>query len=143
MVMDPDSELPELAPNGEEVVITILGNLIENAYESLAAAGTPKGCIIVSLRVMEGALELRVRDNGSGFPAELRDRIFEKGFSTKSPHKNMGMGLYLVRSVVEQYRGACEVALDEGVTFLVTLPLSALQKGDMVHGPDTGDDRRG
>ena len=143
MVIAPDSTLPELAPNAEEAVITILGNLIENAYESLAAAGTPDGFIEVSLRVMDGAVELRVRDNGGGFPAELRDRIFEKGFSTKPLHKNMGMGLYLVRCAAERYHGACEVALGEGVTFRVTLPLSALQKGDMVHGPDTGDDRRG
>jgi signal transduction histidine kinase len=88
-------------------------------------------------------VDLQVRDNGSGFAADLRDRVFEKGFSTKTTPKNMGMGLYLVRSAVERYHGTCEVALDGGVTFRVTLPLSALRKGEVMHGSDPGDDRRG
>jgi sensor histidine kinase regulating citrate/malate metabolism len=143
MVISPDSALPELAPPATGVIITILGNLIENAIESLTTASTPDGCIEVSLRVEGGIVELHVRDNGGGFPTDLRERIFEKGFTTKTTPKNMGMGLYLVRSAVEQFQGTCEVALDGGVNFRVTLPLLALRKGETVYGPDPGDDRRG
>jgi sensor histidine kinase regulating citrate/malate metabolism len=143
MVIAPDSVLPELAPNAEDAIITILGNLVENAIESLVAAALPDGRIEVSLRVEGGCVDLRVRDNGDGFPADLRDRIFEKGFTTKINPKNMGMGLYLVRSTVERFHGACEVTLEEGVKFRVTLPLSALKKGETAHGPDPRDDCRG
>jgi sensor histidine kinase regulating citrate/malate metabolism len=143
MVITPDSALPELAPSAEGAIITILGNLIENAVESLAAAATPDGCVEISLRTEGGTVDLHVRDNGGGFPADLRDRIFEKGFTTKTTPKNMGMGLYLVESAVERFHGTCEVTLDEGVGFRVTLPLSALKKGETTHGPDSGNDRRG
>jgi sensor histidine kinase regulating citrate/malate metabolism len=143
MVISPDSALPELGPPAAGAIITILGNLIENAVESLTAVSTPEGCIEVLLRAEGEMVQLCVRDNGGGFPAELRERIFEKGFTTKTTPKNMGMGLYLVRSAMEQFHGICEVALDGGVNFRVTLPLLALKKGATVHGPDPGDDRRG
>ena len=143
MAITPDSALPELAPSAEGAIITILGNLIENAVESLLAAATPDGHIEVSLRTERGNVYLHVRDNGGGFPADLRDRIFETGFTTKTTPKNMGMGLSLVRSAVERFHGTYEVALDGGAIFRVTLPLSALKKGETVHGSDPGDDRRG
>jgi len=143
MVISPDSALPELGPPATGAIITILGNLIENAVESLTATSAPEGCIEVLLRAEGETVQLCVRDNGGGFPAELRERIFEKGFTTKTTPKNMGMGLYLVRSAMEQFHGICEVALDGGVNFRVTLPLSALKKGETVHGPYPGDDRRG
>ncbi len=142
MVVAPDSVLAELTPGATAAVITILGNLIENAVEALAAAATPDSRIEVSLREVEGSMVLEVRDNGGGFPADLRERIFEKGFTTKKTPKNMGMGLYLVRSAVDRCRGTCEVILDGGVTFRVTLPLEAIRKGEVSHGSDPGDDRR-
>lgn len=143
MTIAPDSVLQELGPNAEGAIITILGNLIENAVESLVADTTTEGRIEVSLYEAGGCVELRVRDNGRGIPADLRDRVFEKGFTTKRTSKNMGMGLYLVRSAVERFRGTCEVALDGGVEFRVTLPLEALMKGETRHGSDPGDDCRG
>lgn len=143
MVIAPDSVLAELTPAATGAVITILGNLIENAVEALAAAAIPDSHVEVSLREVEGSMVLQVRDNGGGFPTDIQERIFEKGFTTKKTPKNMGMGLYLVRSAVERYRGTCEVILDGGVTFRVTLPLEAIRKGDATHGPDPGDDRRG
>ncbi len=143
MVIAPDSVLAELTPAATGAVITILGNLIENAVEALAAAATPDSHVEVSLREAEGSMVLQVRDNGGGFPADIRERIFEKGFTTKKTPKNMGMGLYLVQSAVERYRGTCEVILDGGATFRVTLPLEAIRKGEATHGPDPGDDRRG
>ncbi|MHB8770573.1 MAG: ATP-binding protein [Syntrophales bacterium] len=143
MAISPDSDLPELTPGGTGAVITILGNLIENAVESLAATAGQDGCVEVQLREEEGSLVLRVRDNGSGFPPDVRERIFEKGFTTKTTPKNMGMGLYLVRAAVERYHGACEVTLEGGVTFQVLLPLDAIKKGERANGSDPGDDRRG
>lgn len=143
MAIAPDSTLPELPPGAAGAIITILGNLIENAFESLVAAAVPDGHIDVSLREENDRVELHVQDNGGGFPADLRERIFEKGFTTKTTPKNMGMGLYLVRSAVELLHGTCEVALEGGVTFRVRLPLSELKKGEIAHGPDPGDDRRG
>jgi sensor histidine kinase regulating citrate/malate metabolism len=143
LVIAPDSTLPELAPAAAGAVITILGNLIENGIESLAAAPTPDGRIDVALRSDGRNVELLVRDNGSGFPADLAEKIFEKGFTTKTTPMNMGMGLYLVRAAVERFHGTCEAAVEGGGTFKVTLPLRALTGGESAHGSYPGDDRRG
>jgi sensor histidine kinase regulating citrate/malate metabolism len=143
MVIAPDSALPGLTPRLAEAVITILGNLIENAFESLVAAAQADGRVEVSLRADGESLLLQVRDNGGGFPPDLRERIFAKGFTTKATPKNMGMGLYLVRCAAALFRGTCEVDLDGGVTFRVRLPLADDRKGEGVYGADSGDDRRG
>lgn len=143
LIITPDSTLPELKPAAAGAVITILGNLIENGIESLGAAASPEGRIEVSLRPEGDTLELQVRDNGSGFPAALAERIFEKGFTTKRTAKNMGMGLHLVRTAAGRFRGTCEAALEGGGSFKVRLSLSALIEGDDQHGPHPGDDRRG
>jgi sensor histidine kinase regulating citrate/malate metabolism len=138
MVISPDSSLPELSPAGAEAAITILGNLIENSIEALAASSAPGGRIDVALRTVGAKVELHVRDNGSGFPADLRERVFEKGFTTKKAPKNMGMGLYLVKSTVESRHGACEVDLGSGTAFRIELPLAALLEGEVCGTPAPG-----
>jgi len=75
MVIARDSMLPGLPPLAAGAIITILGNLIQNAHESLASAAKPDGRIEVSLKEEIDRVDLRVHDNGAGFPAELRERI--------------------------------------------------------------------
>jgi PAS domain S-box-containing protein len=76
----------------------------------------------------DGAPELvvRVRDSGTGIPAELQERIFEPFFTTKQSEKGTGMGLAVVRSIVQSHRGAVglESAPGAGTCFEIRLPLS-------------------
>jgi signal transduction histidine kinase len=66
-----------------------------------------------------------VRDYGVGISAEARDRLFEQFFTTKT--KGLGMGLSIVRSIVESHGGtiAAENADGGGARFQFTLPASA------------------
>jgi PAS domain S-box-containing protein len=97
-------------------------NLITNACHAM-----PEGAgrlVLETAREREsGPITVRVTDNGSGIPAEIRDRIFEPFYTTKSEGKGTGLGLSIVRNIVHQHRGeiAVESAPGEGTSFVLTL----------------------
>lgn len=100
----------------------ILANLILNASQAMNGSGR----IWIEARRLGSEVELRVRDDGPGVPAEIRHRIFEALFTTKA--KGSGLGLALCRRIAESHGG--DVVLEPspgGAAFLVTLPTQ--------HGP--------
>lgn len=106
-------------------VVTIVGNLIDNALDAVGAGPTTDGrWVAVSVRVENGAVRIRVRDSGPGIPAGAFDRIFEEGFTTKEPGSQpmRGLGLALVQQVVRRHGGDISVANEGGAVFSVTLP---------------------
>ena len=89
--------------------------LVKNALDALAGRG---GRITISTeRLAESGSRLRVSDDGPGIPRELRDRIFEPGFSTKQA--GWGIGLALAKRIVEEnHQGRLLLAsTDRGATF--------------------------
>jgi len=93
--------------------------LAKNAIDALAGRG---GRIWISTaRLADGAVRIRVADDGPGIPASLRARVFEPGFSTKQ--SGWGIGLSLARRIVEEnHRGKLVLAAaDPGATFDVIL----------------------
>ncbi len=113
------TDAPTLAvrANASSLVSAVL-NLATNALQ--AAAGDLK--LELSAR-REGAdrAQIIVSDNGPGVPAELRRRIFEPFFTTKA-HGN-GIGLAIVKSVVEAHQGSVRLSDSErGATFIISLP---------------------
>lgn len=101
-------------------------NLLQNSWQACIEGehDCPQATIAVATRVSDGMLELQVADNGPGIPEDIRERIFDPLFSTKS--FGVGLGLPLVRQIVEQHGGeiAVATALDEGTTITLTLPLA-------------------
>ena len=70
----------------------------------------------------QGALSIVVSDSGSGIPADIADRVWEHGFSTKPAGADgRGVGLALVRSIVDSAGGSVEVAASPTL-FHVILP---------------------
>lgn len=108
-----------LAGNREALAGALL-NLVANALQ--AAGETAR--IRLDARVASHRLQLRVRDNGPGMDAELRQRIFEPFFTTRP--SGTGLGLAVVRSVAEDHDGtiAVESSGPGGTTFLLELPLT-------------------
>ena len=71
------------------------------------------------------AVVVRVIDNGPGIPAEIRDRIFDPFFTTKPIGEGTGLGLDIVRRLVQRHNGQIELNSTSGRTeFRVTLPLA-------------------
>ncbi|MGH7553499.1 MAG: sensor histidine kinase, partial [Longimicrobiales bacterium] len=91
---DVSGELPKAQARSGELKEVIL-NLLENARIALDG----QGHVLVRAYQTDGRIELEVRDNGPGIPAELLPRIFEPHFSTRST--GTGLGLPIVRRIVE------------------------------------------
>ncbi|OYD07340.1 DcuS/MalK family sensor histidine kinase [Paludifilum halophilum] len=99
--------------------VTIFGNLIDNAMEAVEDCEQKE--IDVSLETTDSTLSLSVTDTGKGISDDQKEKIFEKGFSTKG--ENRGYGLNLVRISVEKLGGTLtHIPIDSGTKILVTLP---------------------
>ena len=119
------------ASTPDDIVVTadrtrleqVAANLIDNAVKYTPAGGR------VEVEVMReaDAAVLRVRDTGPGIPADEQPRIFDRLFrgDTSRSERGLGLGLSLVKAVVEAHQGSVEVssAPGQGSTFTVRLPL--------------------
>ncbi len=106
-----------------EDLITLLGNLIDNALD--AAASSHERWVSVSVTEQQGELVIKVHDSGPGVSESLNGQIFQEGFSTKSGpgRKRRGFGLALVRQVARRNGGDVTVVNDGGALFTVRLPV--------------------
>lgn len=107
-------------------LITILGNLIENAFDALRnAPETAQKEVTVSIREGEHGMLISVDDSGAGIAADKLDRIFERGFSTKG--EGRGTGLSLVKETVDAFHGTIRVESEPGIgsSFIITVAESA------------------
>ncbi len=108
---------------GISEVLTVTGNLIDNAIEATAQAAAPRR---VELTIVSAGADLliRVRDSGPGVPDETRDEIFTDGFTSKSSPTGArrGLGLALVRQITQRRGGMISVGRDGGAVFTATLP---------------------
>lgn len=99
-----------------EVLITVIGNLIENAFESMNekenAVDTQKE-LVFGIYSKPNAVLITVDDTGLGISPENIKRIFENGYSTKG--KNRGTGLYQVKTMVDNLGGQITVESQENV----------------------------
>jgi two-component system, NtrC family, sensor kinase len=79
----------------------------------------------VSTRDAGEALEIRVRDNGTGIPAEISDKLFQTFFTTKPTGEGTGLGLSITYDIVTKQHGGTitvDSEVNEFTEFLVTLP---------------------
>ena len=110
-------------------LVTVLGNLIDNALESVAQAGgsaTRDGRVDVGIATRADVLEITVHDTGPGIDESLTEEIFRHGFTTKVAHadnRRRGIGLALVGREVRGRGGRIEVRNVDGALFTVTIPL--------------------
>jgi two-component system CitB family sensor kinase len=105
-------------------LVTIVGNLVDNAVDAVAGAGTG-GWVEVALWSHAGDVLIEVRDSGPGIAPEDIDKVFESGWSTKDEQAGgRGLGLALVRHAVTRLGGTIDVANDGGAVFTVRLPVA-------------------
>lgn len=120
------SSLPEQAAPDYELV-TILGNLIDNAFEALAATPADHDRRVeVAAGHADGGLRIAVTDNGPGLTAEQVQSVFTRGWSTKrarGPAGDRGLGLALVAQAARRCGGTVTAEPGPGGRFVVRLPL--------------------
>jgi two-component system CitB family sensor kinase len=117
-----ESRLTETAID-TNTMLSILGNLIDNAIDA-AAVGAAPASVTVRLETRETNVTIEVSDTGPGVPKELDRRIFTDGFTTKSPdgRRHRGIGLALVHRLVSRAGGTITVDCSGATTFTVVLP---------------------
>jgi two-component system CitB family sensor kinase len=118
-----DTALTE-SPLSPDDLITLLGNLVDNALDAAAQSRVERWVSVV-VGVQDGDLVIRVEDSGPGVAEADRERVFVEGFSTKSRARGLrrGIGLALVREVAQRHGGDVTVAGERGAVFTVRLPV--------------------
>ncbi len=98
-------------------------NLIVNAIQAM----DNKGTLTLTTLVDEAHVEVRIADTGSGIGPDRLPHLFEPFFTTKAPGKGTGLGLYNVKSIVEQHLGKIlvESTVGSGTTFRLLFPRPA------------------
>src|SRR6266478_2611813 len=112
VVADFDSRLPDVEADLVQIQQVLL-NLIMNALDAVETLPPAERRIIISTRSLEGkSAEVSVRDFGAGLPKDRPDKVFDHFFSTKA--EGTGMGLTIVRSIVEAHAGTLVAENVEG-----------------------------
>ena len=122
-LLDPD--LPPIEADPIQLQ-QVLINLVINAFDAMRNTSLSRRKVVIATeRNGDGAVCMSVRDYGTGIPEEARERLFDHFFTTKA--EGLGMGLGIVRSIVESHAGtiAVENVDGGGARFHFTLPAGA------------------
>jgi signal transduction histidine kinase len=114
-------DLPKVHGVGAELN-QVWMNLIDNAVDAVA----DNGHVEVTAGQAPGRVVVRIVDDGPGIPAEIRGRIFDPFFTTKGVGKGTGLGLDIVRRLLQKHAGELELESRPGRTeFRVSLPAAS------------------
>jgi signal transduction histidine kinase len=119
LTIDEDSSMQRLpAMLSETQLVTIVGNLLDNAFDAVATMEPRERQVRISVSDADGRTEIAVTDSGGGLPPDALS-LFERGVTTKDGHQ--GLGLALVREVVTAAMGTIDAEQTVGgTTFRVT-----------------------
>jgi two-component system CitB family sensor kinase len=120
----PDSSLPVLDDELSSDVATVVGNLVDNAMDAAAAAA--QRWVEVQLGLVDGEVDVVVRDSGAGVPPGMEREVFRRGMSTKDGSGptagERGIGLSLVHLLCTRRGGEVTASSEGGSTFTARLP---------------------
>ena len=119
-----ESPVPPICADRDQL-IQVLINLIMNSLHAMPSGGR----LAMSLAREGSQLCLSLSDTGHGMPEEIRSKIFEPFFTTKDFGKGTGLGLTVVKGIIDEHGGTITVesVVGKGTTFSVRLPLDKNQ----------------
>ena len=107
----------------------VILNLITNAFYTVTEKKKlqPEGyepVVSVATKKISDRIDIRVKDNGSGIPQKVLDKIFQPFFTTKPTGQGTGLGLSLSYDIVKAHGGELKVETKEGegTTFIINIP---------------------
>nr|WP_249167096.1 ATP-binding protein [Bradyrhizobium sp. JYMT SZCCT0428] len=118
-------------------------NLISNGFYSVTKRKTENGeagfapAVTAATRNLGDTVEIRIRDNGTGIPVEVQEKMFNPFFTTKPAGEGTGLGLSMTHDIiVKQHGGRIDVATEPGqfTEFIIVLP-----RKSNVSGRDRGE----
>jgi len=113
-------EIPLIHCHADEIN-QVWTNLIHNSLQAMGQSGT----LTVKIFTDDGMVAVTIGDTGSGIEPELREKIFEPFFTTKKSGEGSGLGLDIVKKIVEKHEGniGFESEVGKGTTFKIELPM--------------------
>ena len=144
LTQDLDPEMGMLTVVPQDIGRVFL-NLVTNACQALDekrqnSDGGYEPELHIASRRLEDHAEFDIRDNGTGIPEELRERIFEPFMTTKKPGEGTGLGLSLISDILTRHGGSIRLDTEEGVftEMRVILPLEPPPETDRGTHAETG-----
>ena len=126
--LDPEAGMVEAFP---QEITRVLLNLIANGFYALIRRKTETGdeafepVLTATTKNLGKTVEIRIRDNGTGIPPEVREKIFNPFFTTKPTGEGTGLGLSMAHDIIAKQHGGridVQTKLGEFTEFIVTLP---------------------
>lgn len=127
---------PDVAGDEEKLRRAFI-NLIRNALEAMPAGGE----LAIRLEQGEDHVTLCFDDTGEGIPPEALDKVFEPYFTTKA--RGTGLGLFMVRNVIEEHRGEVEIESRPGAGTSVRVTLPVVEREGILIPEKTSEARDG
>ncbi len=96
-------------------------NMLMNAAQAIEG----KGRISIETLRAGDSIKIKFTDTGEGIPPENLEKLFDRGFTTKSPEEGTGIGLAICKQIMDEHHGEIEVEsqVGKGTTFTITLPV--------------------
>ena len=109
----------------ERALDNIINNAIYHLYHKSKESESYQPKLSISTQNKSDSVEIKIRDNGTGIPAENLDKIFQIFWTTKTSPEGMGLGLHFAKEIIEEHGGKISVDSVEGkyTEFTVTLPI--------------------
>lgn len=128
MVTNFDPNIPKIEVVSQDIGRVLL-NIITNAFHVTSERNTLKEefykpTVSVSTKLSaDGRVQIAIKDNGSGIPDEIKDKIFQPFFTTKETGKGTGLGLSLAYDIVKAHGGEIllKSTMGEGTEFIISL----------------------
>jgi len=119
--VDPEATVSMNQRDLEEIFV----NLITNAYQAMRGGGT----LCIADEIQDGRIRVFVSDTGKGIPSDKIKQVFDP-FVSHDKEKGTGLGLYIVKKLVERNWGSIQLASEvgKGTTFQIDLPLSRVRR---------------
>ncbi|TWE08458.1 two-component system CitB family sensor kinase [Neobacillus bataviensis] len=135
LIIDRGSSFKDVpAEINRDMLVTIIGNLVNNAFEAVRECQKDEKRVTLFLTDLGKELIIEVEDNGVGIESRIQDQIFKPSFSTKKTSSNSGIGLSLAQKAIHDLGGYLTFSstMGEGTIFTVAIPKSrgSLNEGE-------------
>jgi two-component system sensor histidine kinase AgrC len=114
-----------ILPLSPEDLTQLIGNLLDNALEAATSSQSPKVDLIIASNKL--GMQLRVSNTGRPIPEEIQHSLFAAGYTTKDVNRHSGLGLFIIKQIVERHGGRLDLKKPEnypGVQFVIYIPWS-------------------
>ncbi|GAB4329730.1 MAG: hypothetical protein OHK0038_03890 [Flammeovirgaceae bacterium] len=126
------AELPDIYCYNDELV-QVWTNLIQNAFHAMGGKGT----LTINTSIIENKVRVSISDTGHGIPKHIKDKIFNAFFTTKKIGEGSGLGLDIVKKIIDKHEGKIwfESQEGKGTTFFVEIPalLEIKEKEEVIY----------